>query len=148
MRAASPTPVRAGIWPKPQRRPIGPPQTALSRWSPRQAAPFARGAAATATRAGVNGLRREKGGILNADDLARICNAISEAKAQADVVLAYHHNHLLEQGGRQTPLWQRLFARQCIDAGASLYVSLGAPRLQATPLSSLERATNACRIWP
>jgi poly-gamma-glutamate capsule biosynthesis protein CapA/YwtB (metallophosphatase superfamily) len=87
------------------------------------------GAAATATRAGVNGLRREKGGILNADDLARICNAISEAKAQADVVLAYHHNHLLEQGGRQTPLWQRLFARQCIDAGASLYISHGAPRL-------------------
>jgi poly-gamma-glutamate synthesis protein (capsule biosynthesis protein) len=54
---------------------------------------------------------------------------IFEAKAQADVVLAYHHNHLLEEGGRQTPLWQRLFARLCIDAGASLYVSHGAPRL-------------------
>jgi poly-gamma-glutamate synthesis protein (capsule biosynthesis protein) len=106
------------------------------------------GAAATATRAGVNGLRREMSGILNADDVPRICNAIFEAAAHADIVLAYHHNHLLEQGGRQTPQWQRLFARQCIDAGASLYVSLGAPRLQATPLSSLERATNACRIWP
>jgi poly-gamma-glutamate capsule biosynthesis protein CapA/YwtB (metallophosphatase superfamily) len=92
------------------------------------------GAAATATRAGVNELRREKSGILNADDVARICNAIFEAKAQADVVLAYHHNHLLEEGGRQTPQWQREFARQCIDAGASLYVGHGAPRLQGIEL--------------
>jgi len=128
MRAASPTPVRAVIWPKPERQPIGPPQTALSRWSPRQAAPFARAPPQPRhVRASMS--CREKSGILNADDVARICNVIFEAKAQADVVLAYHHNHLLEEGGRQTPLWQRLFARLCIDAGASLYVSHGAPRL-------------------
>ena len=88
------------------------------------------GAAATATRAGVNELRRDAAGALDTADLARILAAISDAAAQADIVLAYHHNRILEEGGRQTPDWQRRFARQCIDAGAALYVSHGAPRLQ------------------
>jgi len=86
------------------------------------------GAAATATRAGVNELRRDPNGILDPVDLSRVLAAIAEAAAQADVVLACHHNHLLEERGRQTPKWQRVFARKCIDAGASLYVSHGAPR--------------------
>jgi poly-gamma-glutamate synthesis protein (capsule biosynthesis protein) len=87
------------------------------------------GAAARATRAGINELRRDAAGVLDADDLARISAAIAEAAAQADIVLAYHHNHILEGGGRQTPQWQQVFARQCIDAGASIYASHGAPRL-------------------
>ena len=87
------------------------------------------GAAATATRAGVNELRLTGDGSAAAADLARITAAISEAATRAEIVLAYHHNHVLEEGGRHTPHWQRDFARHCIDAGASLYVSHGAPRL-------------------
>ena len=84
------------------------------------------GAAATDIRAGVNELRLT--GDAAAADLARITAAISEAATRAEIVLAYHHNHILEEGGRHTPHWQRDFARHCIDAGASLYVSHGAPR--------------------
>jgi poly-gamma-glutamate capsule biosynthesis protein CapA/YwtB (metallophosphatase superfamily) len=91
-------------------------------------------AAATTTRAGVNELRRGIGGELDAQDIARILAAIAEAAAQADVVLAYHHNHILEERGWKTPEWQREFARQCIDAGAALYVSHGAPRLHGIEL--------------
>ncbi len=87
------------------------------------------GAAATPARAGVNELRRGLDGMLHADDLARILAAITEAAENADTVLAYHHNHILEAGGRRTPQWQRHFARRCIDAGASLYASHGAPLL-------------------
>jgi poly-gamma-glutamate synthesis protein (capsule biosynthesis protein) len=87
------------------------------------------GAAATDTRAGVNELRLDPGGSPGAVDLARITAAIAAAAMRAEIVLAYHHNHILEDGGRHTPHWQRDFARRCIDAGASLYVSHGAPRL-------------------
>jgi poly-gamma-glutamate capsule biosynthesis protein CapA/YwtB (metallophosphatase superfamily) len=87
------------------------------------------GAAATLARAGVNELRRSAEGVLYEDDLGRIFAGIAEAASRADVVLAYHHNHILEEGGRQTPQWQCDLARRCVDAGASLYVSHGAPRL-------------------
>lgn len=87
------------------------------------------GAAATASRAGVNELRLADEGALDAADAARILAAIAEAAERADVVLACHHNHILEAGGRRTPGWQCEFAHDCIDAGASVYVSHGAPRL-------------------
>ncbi|HXC91103.1 MAG TPA: CapA family protein [Stellaceae bacterium] len=88
------------------------------------------GAAATPTRAGVNELRRGADGALDIADTERILAAVAEAAGRADVVLACHHNHLLDEGGRRTPPWQRDFAHRCIDAGAALYVSHGAPRLQ------------------
>ena len=50
-------------------------------------------------------------------------------RQRPDIVLAYHHNHILEAGGRRTPRWQRDFAHLCIEAAASLYVSHGAPQL-------------------
>ena len=87
------------------------------------------GAAATASRAGVNELRLGSDGVPDADDVGRILAAIAEAAEHADVVLAYHHNHILDGGGRRTPQWQCDFARRCVDTGASLYVSHGAPRL-------------------
>ena len=87
------------------------------------------GAAATASRAGVNELRRGADGALDAADLGRILGAIAAAAEQAEIVLACHHNHILEEGGRRTPEWQRQFARRSIDAGASLYLGHGAPRL-------------------
>jgi poly-gamma-glutamate synthesis protein (capsule biosynthesis protein) len=79
-------------------------------------------------------LRRDANGILDAADVARITAAIAEAAAHADIVLAYHYNHFFEEGGRRTPQWQRQFARQCVDAGASLYISHGAPRLHGIEL--------------
>ena len=88
------------------------------------------GAAATAARAGINELRIGANGALNAADADRFLGAIAEAAACADIVLAYHHNHLLDEGGRKTPQWQRDFAHRCIEGGASLYASHGAPRLQ------------------
>ncbi len=87
------------------------------------------GAAASPTRPGVNELRRGSDGRLHPADLARILASIAAATAEADIVLAYHHNHILEDGGRSTPRWQREFAHRCIDAGAALYASHGAPRL-------------------
>jgi poly-gamma-glutamate capsule biosynthesis protein CapA/YwtB (metallophosphatase superfamily) len=87
------------------------------------------GAAATAARPGVNELRRDAEGAPDVADVGRMLAAIAEAAAHAEVVLAYHHNHILEDSGRRTPQWQRDFAHRCIDAGASLYVSHGAPRL-------------------
>jgi poly-gamma-glutamate capsule biosynthesis protein CapA/YwtB (metallophosphatase superfamily) len=48
------------------------------------------GAAATATRAGVNELRLDGAGISTPADCARILSAIAEAAGQADIVLAYH----------------------------------------------------------
>jgi poly-gamma-glutamate capsule biosynthesis protein CapA/YwtB (metallophosphatase superfamily) len=87
------------------------------------------GAVATATRSGVNELRRGCDGVVDVADLDRVTGAIAEATGQADVVLACHHNHILEDGGHRTPEWQRHFAQHCIDAGAALYVGHGAPRL-------------------
>lgn len=87
------------------------------------------GAAAKVTRPGVNELRRDAEGVLDPTDVARILEAIAKSARHAEIVLAYHHNHILEDGGRRPPDWQREFAHFCIDAGASIYVSHGAPRL-------------------
>lgn len=88
------------------------------------------GGAATATRPGVNEIRRGPSGALNADDVARTCAAIAEAAKTADIVIAYHHNHYWEKDMAATPAWQRALARQCVDAGASVFASHGAPLLQ------------------
>ena len=55
--------------------------------------------------------------------------AIGDAAKQADTVIAYHHNHVLTEKGRRVPSWQQDFAHRCIDAGATLFVSHGAPWL-------------------
>jgi poly-gamma-glutamate capsule biosynthesis protein CapA/YwtB (metallophosphatase superfamily) len=86
------------------------------------------GGGATSSRAGVNELRLD-GESMNAEDVARMLAAIREAAAAADVVLAYHHNHVLTDKGQRVPPWQQDFAHQCIDAGATLFVSHGAPWL-------------------
>ena len=90
------------------------------------------GGAATSTRAGVNELRIDTTGAapsLNAEDVGRMLDAIRMAADHAAVVLAYHHNHVLTEKGRSVPSWQQEFAHRCIDAGATLFVSHGAPWL-------------------
>ncbi len=48
---------------------------------------------------------------------------------------ADHHNHYWEKGQKlntegKIGSWKRQWARRCIDAGASLYVAHGDPRMQ------------------
>lgn len=94
------------------------------------AAGFVReGGRATETRAGVNEIRRSESGVYNADDIARNLAAIRSAADGGAVVIAYLHNHYWEEPNWRTSDWQRDYARQCIDAGASLFVAHGAPLL-------------------
>lgn len=86
------------------------------------------GGAATAARAGVNELRVDAGAV-NAQDETRFLDAIAAAVGRAAVVIAYHHNHVLTDKGHAVPPWQQAFAHRCIDAGATLFVSHGAPWL-------------------
>ena len=94
--------------------------------------------AATVSRPGVNELRwnatSDPAAALNEDDVGRMLAAIRNAANQADVVIAYHHNHVLTDKGRRVPQWQQNFAHQCIDAGATLFVSHGAPWLLGVEL--------------
>ena len=61
-------------------------------------------------------------------------SAIRQAAAQGDFVIAYLHHHHWEPGWQDVPRWVRSFARSCIDAGADLFVSHGAPVLQAVEI--------------
>lgn len=88
------------------------------------------GGAATATRPGVNELRRGADGHIAPTDEARMLDALSDASRRADVVIAYQHNHDWEPDMAMVPQWQRTFAKRCADAGASVFVGHGAPLLQ------------------
>ncbi|TPM92348.1 MULTISPECIES: CapA family protein [unclassified Mesorhizobium] len=61
-------------------------------------------------------------------------SAIRHAAAQGDFVIAYLHHHHWEPGWQDVPRWVQNFARMCIDAGANLFVSHGAPVLQAVEI--------------
>jgi poly-gamma-glutamate capsule biosynthesis protein CapA/YwtB (metallophosphatase superfamily) len=87
------------------------------------------GAAATDERAGINELRLDGSGEPHANDATRNLQAIRQAKGRADIVIAYHHNHDWGDNMAITRPWSQNWARQCIDAGASIYVSHGAPLL-------------------
>jgi poly-gamma-glutamate synthesis protein (capsule biosynthesis protein) len=91
------------------------------------------GGAATATRAGVNELRMA-GDDLDAGDVARMLASIAAARRAGGAVIAYLHNHHWQPDPAETPPWQRRFARQCVDAGAAVFVSHGPPLLQGVEL--------------
>lgn len=88
------------------------------------------GGAATPSRAGVNELRRAAAGGVEEADIERMLESIRIAARNADVVLAYLHNHLWEQPIERTSEWQRALARRCIDAGASVFAAHGTPLMQ------------------
>ena len=93
------------------------------------------GAGATADRAGVNEVRLdEKTGEIETTDSARVFAALRAAAASAEVVIAYQHDHYWEKDNRVTPGWKRRFARACIEAGATAFVSHGAPLLHGIEL--------------
>ncbi|MDB5365916.1 MAG: capsule biosynthesis protein CapA [Rhodospirillales bacterium] len=92
------------------------------------------GGAATAERAGVNELRQQ-GGRLDAQDEARILGEIDRAARNADLVIAYHHNHdWHEPDPSLPPPWLEAWARRCVDRGAHLFVGHGFPSLQGIEL--------------
>lgn len=94
------------------------------------ASKIAEGAAATADKPGVNEVKLdEKTGEVDATDAARVLAALRAAAKSADVVIAYQHDHYWEKDNRITPEWKKRFARACIDAGATVFVSHGAPLL-------------------
>jgi poly-gamma-glutamate synthesis protein (capsule biosynthesis protein) len=92
------------------------------------------GGAATENRPGVNEVRQDSPGVLNETDVARFLAAITRAAAAAPIVIAYNHNHYWQTDIAETPGWQKTLARSCIDAGASVFVSHGAPLLQGIEL--------------
>ena len=71
----------------------------------------------------------EATGEIDAAHAARLFAALRTAAGQADVVIAYQHDHFWEKDNRVTPVWKKRFARACIDAGATIFVSHGAPLL-------------------
>ncbi|MEZ5486375.1 MAG: CapA family protein [Steroidobacteraceae bacterium] len=92
------------------------------------------GGAATPDRAGVHELRRGADGGLDSTDVERMLESLRRAQREADVVLAYLHNHLWEADVARTADWQREFARRCIEAGASLFAAHGPPLLHGVEI--------------
>jgi poly-gamma-glutamate capsule biosynthesis protein CapA/YwtB (metallophosphatase superfamily) len=88
------------------------------------------GGAATPTRPGVNEIRQDSPGLLNEEDVTRFLRSIRQAAQHSAMVIAYNHNHYWEETITDTPDWQKKLARRCIDAGAHIFVSHGAPLLQ------------------
>lgn len=88
------------------------------------------GGMATATRPGVNEVRRGADGLALPEDRDRVLKAIADAKLKTQTVIVYQHNHDWEPVLSDVPAWQRAFAKQCVDAGASVFVGHGAPLLQ------------------
>jgi poly-gamma-glutamate synthesis protein (capsule biosynthesis protein) len=80
------------------------------------------------THAGVNHLA-VRNGIVDPNDAARVLDAIRTAAAQADWVVVYQHDHYWAPDWQDTPEWKQRWCRECIDAGASVFVSHGVPIL-------------------
>jgi poly-gamma-glutamate capsule biosynthesis protein CapA/YwtB (metallophosphatase superfamily) len=122
---------------------------------------IAEGGAARADGPGVNELRVMAGDVVNEaradlpgapanvphrDDAARILNAIREARARADLVIVYQHNHVFGNkafstifsegmGERLAPnQWLTEWTHAEVEAGADIVVMHGAPLLHGVEL--------------
>nr|WP_320022417.1 CapA family protein [uncultured Draconibacterium sp.] len=59
-------------------------------------------------------------------DVERIISAISEAKKQSDCVIVSIHSHQFSEGDKKNPAeFIKIFAKKCIDAGATIIVGHG-----------------------
>jgi poly-gamma-glutamate synthesis protein (capsule biosynthesis protein) len=67
---------------------------------------------------------------IDENDLRRNLEAIASAATDGCLVIAYLHHHHWASDWYQVPDWVSSVARQCIDAGAAMFVSHGAPVLQ------------------
>ncbi len=63
-------------------------------------------------------------------DMSRNLAAIASAAEKGCLVIAYLHHHHWASDWHQVPDWVGSIAKRCIDAGASMFVSHGAPVLQ------------------
>ncbi|NTH16706.1 CapA family protein [Agrobacterium rhizogenes] len=63
-------------------------------------------------------------------DIVRNLEAIASAARDGSLVIAYLHHHHWASDWYEVPEWVSEVARQCIDAGAAMFVSHGAPVLQ------------------
>lgn len=80
-------------------------------------------------KAGVNQLAVGEGAVIDHASSHRNIRAIQEAAAADAIVIACHHNHAWGDSLHMTPEWQRRWAHDCIDAGASVYISHGSMSL-------------------
>ncbi len=67
---------------------------------------------------------------IDAGDIARHTATIAAAAEQGHLVIAYLHHHHWAPDWYQVPDWVGAVAKTCIDAGAAMFVSHGAPVLQ------------------
>ena len=103
---------------------------------------------AASDRPGVNYLERTPDGRPNPQHKQRILDAVRAAAREAQTVIAYHHNHYWgEARGSGLPPdrekridryetlpWAIEWARELIDAGASVYVAHGDPTLHGVEI--------------
>jgi poly-gamma-glutamate capsule biosynthesis protein CapA/YwtB (metallophosphatase superfamily) len=87
------------------------------------------GSLADENRAGVNHLCLAAPGVLDDADRERILASVETAAQRSEVVVVYHHDHYWEPDWHDTPRWKQRWARACIEAGASAYISHGVPLL-------------------
>ncbi|MER9977463.1 CapA family protein [Mesorhizobium sp. M0085] len=66
---------------------------------------------------------------IDKEDLKNNLRAIRTAADAGNFVIAYLHHHHWASDWLQSPDWISAFARQCIDAGAAIFVSHGVPVL-------------------
>ena len=64
------------------------------------------------------------------NDMRRNLEAITSAASDGCLVIAYLHHHHWASDWYQVPEWVSGVAKRCIDAGAAMFVSHGAPVLQ------------------
>ena len=87
------------------------------------------GGAAQAMRPGVNEVRLDAEKRPIEEDVARVHAAIRLARLYAPYVIVYQHDHYFDEDRGLTPEWKKTFARSCIEAGGSVFVSHGVPQL-------------------
>ncbi|WP_025590882.1 CapA family protein [Agrobacterium tumefaciens] len=71
---------------------------------------------------------------IDEEDLRRNLEAITTSADEGRLVVAYLHHHHWASDWYQMPGWVSAVAKRCIDAGASMFVSHGAPVLQPVEL--------------
>ncbi len=97
------------------------------------------GGSATATRPGVNEVHVQSGQP-NEADAQRILRSIRDARAKADLVIVYQHNHVFDKPFQTImleelperlapPDWIKKWTHAEVDAGADIIVMHGAPML-------------------
>lgn len=68
--------------------------------------------------------------VIDQESLQGQLETIRKAASDGAFVITYLHHHHWEPSWRDVPPWVRHFARSCVDAGANVFVSHGAPVLQ------------------